>query len=173
MKCAKLNSWGISSFLFLFSAAVFTGCCGPKPPGKDVDLQALLMLGTAKSNRADQGTKDAAPEIKEFIVNSKQVGCIVAGNRDLNLYPAEAGIILMGKPEPAPRDGMHRANLLFYEKVNPPYLGKWKLEDGNLWIYLPMSDFERIRDLSDARNGVKVSWMRFADGREEAGIIHN
>jgi hypothetical protein len=173
MMRANFNHLGISALLLLLAATGFTGCCGPKPPGKDVDIHALLKLSSSHSGKFPKSTKIQTPEIKEFIVNSKQVGCIVAGDRNLNVYPAEAGILLFGVPEPAPRDGMNQANLLFYKKVQPPYLGQLKLENGVLWIYLPLSDFEKIRDLSDAQNGVKVSWTRYADGKEEAGIIHN
>ena len=173
MSRAKFSTWGLSSVLLLLATSGFTSCCGPKPPGKDVDIHSLLKLSSNRSMRSQKSTKDLPTEIKEFVVNSKQVGCIVAGDRDLNVYPAEAGILLFGVPEPAPRDGMNQANLLFYKKVQPRYLSQLKLENGVLWIYLPMSDFEKIRDLSDAQNGVKVSWTRYADGKEEAGIIHN
>jgi hypothetical protein len=173
MSRAKFSTWGLSFVMLLLATSGFTSCCGPKPPGKEVDIHALLKLSSSPSKTAQKPPKDLPPEIREFIVKSKQVGCLVAGDRDLAVYPAEAGIILTGTPEPAPRDKMYRANLLFYKKMEPPYIARLNLEAGILWIYLPMSDFEKIRDLSDAQNGVKVSWTRYADGKEVAGIIHN
>ena len=104
---------------------------------------------------------------------ARQVGYIMAGNPDPVLYPAEAAIILMGKPSAPPWDGMNRANLLFYGSHKPDYVGKVKLDGPNLWIYLPMSDFEKARDLMDGHGEVRVIWTRFSDERQEAAIVHH
>lgn len=172
-----------SASAFLVSALgllALASCAGTGGPATASGLEASGLEGPDAETMLREGFRhplgdERRPavdvrEIRTFRVLWRQIGLNATGSLGPT-YNVDAAIVVGGQAAKPPRDGIYRANILFYGSHRPPYLGRVKRNGNIVWVYLPLSDYDRILAMVDGGRDVEVTWTKRSDGREFVGIV--